>query len=125
MKCHPIYQSKQPIQLLNENKKTAKKVFEAYEKNDLCILNNIVDPKYTFHFPGQTIPLNFEEAKKQITVTQEEISYYREYYGSLASQCFSPIKAQRSGAIPHRKAFMLRHLPAFGEFRKSVEKVLR
>ena len=31
-------------------------------------------------------PIDFEEAKKQITVTQEEISYYREYYGSLASQ---------------------------------------
>ncbi|MGM9945674.1 MAG: histidine kinase dimerization/phospho-acceptor domain-containing protein [Lysinibacillus sp.] len=31
-------------------------------------------------------PIDFEEAKKQITVTEEEISYYREYYGSLSSQ---------------------------------------
>ena len=31
-------------------------------------------------------PIDFEEAKKQITVTQDEINYYREYYGSLSAQ---------------------------------------
>lgn len=31
-------------------------------------------------------PIDFEEAKKQITVTQDEIHYYREYYGSLSNQ---------------------------------------
>ncbi len=31
-------------------------------------------------------PIDFEEAKKQITVTQDEIHYYREYYGSLSAQ---------------------------------------
>lgn len=31
-------------------------------------------------------PIDFEEAKKQITVTQDEIRYYCEYYGSLSTQ---------------------------------------
>ena len=31
-------------------------------------------------------PIDFEEAKESITVTEEEIQYYREYYGSLSSQ---------------------------------------
>ncbi len=31
-------------------------------------------------------PIDFEEAKESITVTEAEIHYYREYYGSLSSQ---------------------------------------
>ena len=31
-------------------------------------------------------PIDFEEAKNRITVTQDEIRYYREYYGSLSTQ---------------------------------------
>lgn len=38
-------------------------------------------------------PFDLEEAKKQITVTQEEIEYHRNYYGSLTDQVAN-IKAQ-------------------------------
>lgn len=50
--------------VLEANKKTARQSFEAFEKNDLSLLEKITDPNYRFHFPGQPDALNFEEAKK-------------------------------------------------------------
>ena len=43
-------------------------------------------------------PIDFEEAKKQITVTQDEIHYYREYYGSLSAQ-LENVRSQYEGLL--------------------------
>lgn len=43
-------------------------------------------------------PIDFEEAKKQITVTQDEIHYYREYYGSLSAQ-LENVRLQYEGLL--------------------------
>ena len=50
--------------LFEENKKTARLAFEAFEKKDLTLLDRITDPNYKLHFPGSPTPLNYEESKK-------------------------------------------------------------
>jgi len=50
--------------VLEANKKTARQAHEAFEKNDVTLLDKITDPGYKIHFPGQPKELNYEESKK-------------------------------------------------------------
>lgn len=50
---------------LEKNKKIARQTFEAFEKNDMTMVDNLYDQdRLKVHFPGTTEPMNFNDYKK-------------------------------------------------------------
>jgi len=50
---------------LENNKKIARQTFEAFEKNDITMIDNLYDQdRLKVHFPGTPGPMNFSDYKK-------------------------------------------------------------